>query len=65
LSFDIFENKCHLTRAARLTQKSFIFLYFVFMKGSVVRRERSIRQQNIFIIFYIFEKECRATRAVD
>jgi len=32
------------------------FLYFVFMKGSVVRRKRSIRHQNIFIIF-IFWKE--------
>jgi len=47
LSFGIFEIKCHATRAAGLTLKT--FLYFVFLKRSVVRHERSIRYQNISI----------------
>jgi len=53
LSFDIFENRCHATRAARLTPKYFYDFYI--LERSVVRRERSIRHQNHFNNF-VFEK---------
>jgi len=64
LSFDIFEIKCHATRAVGWHPKTFL-LFCIFLKKSVVWRERSIRHQNIYMIFYIFEKECSATQAVD
>jgi len=37
LSFDIFENKCHVTRAAGLTQKTF-FIFCIFEKECRVTR---------------------------
>jgi len=41
LSFDIFENKCHATRGPSWHQKTFFI--FVYLKRSIVRRERSIK----------------------
>jgi len=53
LSFDIFENKCHATHAARLTPK-YVYDFYI-LKRSVMRRERSSRHQNLFNNF-VFEK---------
>jgi len=63
LSFDIFENECHATHVAGHQNH---FLYFVFLKGNVVRRERSIRHQNISIICIFWKGEsCDASGRLD
>jgi len=42
------------------------FLYFVFFKNKVsCDASGQLNTQNIYMIFYIFEKECRAMWAVD